>query len=315
MKKLLILALALVTLTTVSCTSRKEREKAEAEAAAQQRRIDSLQNALNQMQGENNDINQTLADIQDGFAAINEAEGIINIQAAKGEGANRQTIADNMALIQDRLRQNRELIASLQEQLRNSNSAASESRSKLEKMVSDFQRQLETKTQEIEALRAELASKDIRIAQQDQQITSLNENVNSLAQSNEQKQQTIKQNEQTIAQNQQTIKQNEQTISKQDREMNTVYYVFGTKKELKAQRILDGGDVLKNGNFNRDYFTAKDQRVLKSIPLYSKSAKLMTAHPSGSYSLTKDGSGQYTLHITDASRFWSISRYLVILVK
>ena len=60
MKKLLILALALVTLTTVSCTSRKEREKAEAEAAAQQRRIDSLQNALNQMQGENNDINQTL---------------------------------------------------------------------------------------------------------------------------------------------------------------------------------------------------------------------------------------------------------------
>lgn len=89
---------------------------------------------------------------------------------------------------------------------------------------------------------------------------------------------------------------------------------FGTKKELKGQHILEGGKVM-NGNFNKNYFTKVDIRNTTEIKLYSKSAKLLTAHPASSYSLTHDASKQYVLRITNPQIFWSTSKYLVVLVK
>ena len=91
--------------------------------------------------------------------------------------------------------------------------------------------------------------------------------------------------------------------------------MFGTKKELSEQRILEKGEVLKTNDFNKDYFTRIDLRVTKTIKLYSKSAKLMTNHPAGSYTLEKDAQGQYVLRITNPTSFWSVSKYLVITVK
>ena len=73
--------------------------------------------------------------------------------------------------------------------------------------------------------------------------------------------------------------------------------------------------MLQNKDFNKDYFTRIDLRVTKTIKLYSKSAKLMTNHPEGSYSLEKDAQGQYVLRITNPQNFWSVSKYLVITVK
>ena len=74
-------------------------------------------------------------------------------------------------------------------------------------------------------------------------------------------------------------------------------------------------EVLKNADFNKDYFTQIDIRKDTEIKLYSKSAKLLTIHPEGSYKLDKDEKGQYVLRITDPTLFWSVSRYLVIQVK
>ncbi|MBR3390342.1 MAG: TonB-dependent receptor plug domain-containing protein, partial [Prevotella sp.] len=108
--------------------------------------------------------------------------------------------------------------------------------------------------------------------------------------------------------------QKTQTINTQDKELHTAWYVFGTKNELREQNILVKGDVLKS-NFNKNYFTKIDIRVDKEIKLYSKSAKLLTAHPSASYSLIQDASGQYILRINNPQQFWSTSKYLVVLVK
>ena len=101
----------------------------------------------------------------------------------------------------------------------------------------------------------------------------------------------------------------------QDKALNTAWYVFGTKKELTAQNIVKRGDLVKGTDFNKDYFTQIDLRVTKVIRLYSKSAKLLTNHPAGSYSLDKDAQGQYTLRVLDPQKFWSVSKYLVIVVK
>lgn len=237
---------------------------------------------------------ETLSQIQDGFDKINEAEGIVNVENRQGESGNKQRILDNMALIQNKLKLNRELIANLQQQLRSSNQSDSRTKAKLEEMVANFTKQLDDKNKEIEELREQLAQKDIKIAEQGEQINSLNSNVNDLTQKNEEK---------------------SRTVAAQDKELNTAYYVFGTYRELRDQRIIKRKDVLKGNDFNKDYFTRIDLRVTKAIKLYSKSAKLATNHPAGSYTLDKDAQGQYTLRITNPQSFWSISKYLVIIVK
>ncbi len=293
MKKLLTLLMAVCTLAFVaSCSTKKEKEQEAADPNTAT--IDSLRQALAQSQNESSDMIETLSQIQDGFDQINEAEGVVNVESRQGERGNKQRILDNMALIQNKLKLNRELIANLQQQLRSSNQSDARTKAKLEEMVSNFNKQLEEKSREIEDLRAQLAEKDIKIAEQGEQINSLNSSVNDLTQKNEEK---------------------ARTVAAQDKELNTAYYVFGTKRELKEQRILRRNDVLKGNDFNKDYFTSIDLRVTKTIKLYSKSAKLMTNHPAGSYSLDKDAQGQYTLRITNPQAFWSVSRYLVIVVK
>lgn len=292
MKKIILLFAAIALLCAASCSTKKEKEENAKDPSAAT--IDSLRQALAQTQNESSDMIETLSQIQEGFDKINEAEGIVNVESRQGESGNRQRILDNMAVIQNKLRLNRELIANLQQQLRTSNQSDARTKAKLEAMVENFNKQLEEKNQEIEALRAELAQKDIKIAEQGEQIDALSSNVSDLAQKNEEK---------------------SRTVAEQDKELNTAYYVFGTKRELREQRILQKGDVLKGNDFNKDYFTRIDLRVTKTIKLYSKSAKLMTNHPAGSYSLDKDAQGQYTLRITNPQTFWSVSKYLVITVK
>ena len=105
-----------------------------------------------------------------------------------------------------------------------------------------------------------------------------------------------------------------QTSTTQDNQSNTAWFVFGTKNELQEQGIFQNGHVLR-GNFNKNFFTRIDIRVDKEIKLFSKSAELLTRHPSSSYTLAPDANRLYVLKITDPSLFWSTSEYLVILVK
>ena len=230
-------------------------------------------------------------EIQEGFRRINEAEGRITVNDGNMESeTSKQAIRENMQYIQDAMAQNRDKISQLKEKLRTSTIGGD----KLKKMVDDLSAQLEAQKQRVQELEAQLAEKDIVIAQQGEAITSLNENVNTLAEENKTK---------------------TQTVTEQDKQLHTAWYVFGTKSELKEQKILKDGDVLKSNDFNKDYFTKVDIRYDKEIKLYSKSAKLLTNHPAGSYKLEKDNKGQYVLHITAPETFWSVSKYLVIQVK
>ena len=154
--------------------------------------------------------------------------------------------------------------------------------------------ELNAKQQRIEELQTELASKNIRIQELDAAVSDLSVAKETLAAENEAK---------------------AKTVAEQEKSLNAAWFVFGTKSELKAQKILQSGDVLKSADFNKDYFTKVDIRYDKEIKLYSKSAKLLTNHPAGSYKLEKDNKGQYVLHITAPETFWSVSKYLVIQVK
>lgn len=105
-----------------------------------------------------------------------------------------------------------------------------------------------------------------------------------------------------------------QAKSTQEKQQHSAFFVFGTTAELKEFGILDNGGTLRP-NFDKNYFTKIDTRVDKVIKLYSMSAKILTPHPSNSYTLMTNEHNQYELSITDPERFWSSSKYLVILVK
>jgi chromosome segregation ATPase len=154
-------------------------------------------------------------------------------------------------------------------------------------------KQIEEKDKKIQDLIEELDAKDIHISRLDEEVANLNTNVSNLTEETNQK---------------------TQTINTQDKQLNTAWFVFGTKSELKQQHILEDGKVLQ-ANFNQNYFTKIDIRVDKEIKLYSRSAKMMTSHPAGSYTLDRDANKQYILRISDPQKFWSTSKYLVILVK
>ncbi|MBO4612046.1 MAG: hypothetical protein J5671_02625 [Bacteroidaceae bacterium] len=284
MKKFFILALSVVTLA--SCD---QFGKQSSEESARER--DSLMQIINQKDDELNEIIGCVNEVQEGFRRINEAEGRITVADGNTESASsRGIIQENMQYIQQAMQQNRELIAQLQERMKKSTINAKA----LERTIQNLQEQLESQNQRIQELEASLAEKDILIAEQGEQIDNLNENVNNLTQENRQK---------------------SETVAAQDKDLHTAWFVFGTKAELKEQKILKDGDVLKTGEFNKDYFTEIDIRVVKEIKLYSKSAQLLTTHPAGSYTLQKDSKGEYVLRIVEANKFWSVSKYLVIRVK
>ena len=160
-------------------------------------------------------------------------------------------------------------------------------------LLAKLQKQLVEKEKQLQALREELDSKDIHIAALDETINNLNTKTTNLTKESSKK---------------------TEVINAQDKQLNTAWYVFGTKKELKNQHIMEDGKVM-TGNFNKSYFTKVDIREVSEIKLYSKSAKLLTTHPSSSYTLVRDANKQYTLRITNSQIFWSTSKYLVVLVK
>lgn len=284
MKKLLFVTAGVVLLALTSCNQDKAKNH-----LASVEQSDSLKQILAQKDTEINDMVGLMNEVQEGFRQINEAENRVTI-AKDGEGNNsKQVLRENIKFITERMKKNRELITKLRQQLSTSSLKGTQLKSTIDNLV----KQLDEKDQQMQQFRAELDAKDIHIGELDETINNLNSNVSHLTTESAQK---------------------TATINAQDKQLNTAWYVFGTKAELKEQRIIADGKVLQ-GNFNKNYFTKIDIRVDKTVKLYSKSVKILTLHPSSSYTLTRDVNKQYTLNITNPQLFWSTSKFLVIQVK
>ena len=287
MKKLLLFSVCLAVLSSCGNMGRNDASKSENE---------SLQAELAERDAQLNSLMEAFNEVQEGFRLINAAENRVDLQAGAVEGVSvADKIREDIRFITEKLQANRERIAELEAELKNSHYASSQ----MKKAVANLNKELLAKTQQIETLQMELASKNIRIAELDDAVARLSKDISDLKADNEVK---------------------AALVQAQDKALNAAWFVFGTNSELKEQKIvtkkfLQKKKVLENDDFNKNYFTQIDIRKDKEIKLYSKDAKLLTSHPDGSYEFIKDKKGTLTLKILNPNSFWSISRYLVIEVK
>jgi DNA repair exonuclease SbcCD ATPase subunit len=105
-------------------------------------------------------------------------------------------------------------------------------------------------------------------------------------------------------------------------ELNSVYYAYGTIKELSDNGVIDkskgfmgmGKKAYLKEDFNDKYFTRIDARSKKTISIEGSNMRFITNHPHASYTLQVEGA-RTKITIKDASEFWKLSKYLVVIVE
>lgn len=231
-------------------------------------------------------------DINEGMMQIRDMEKIISASNLNAETPNKkQQIMDNMALIQQALQDRREKLAALERRLKNSSGNSSQ----LQETIDGLKKQLEEQQATINQLTEELRKAHI-------EIQSLNTTVDSLNVAN-----------QTIAEQKEEAEVKSEQLAN---ELNTCYYVIGSKSELKEHKIIETGFLRKTKVMEKDYeieyFTKGDKRTLAEIPLYSKKAKIYTKHPADSYEIVTADDNTKTIVITNPTKFWELSNFLVV---
>lgn len=238
------------------------------------------------------------SEIQANLDSIKKIEKLVTVQSASGRELNanqKKLILEDIALLNDLLKRNKELTASLQKKLKDSNLKVGN----LEKTMKEMQVM-------VDKLEAQTQEKDTEIIVLKEDVRKLNVDISSL--------------NEKIAAVETESQQKTQTIDTQTAALNKAYYAFGTVKELRENGILEkSGGVLGMGrtpvvkkDFNRDYFTEIDIRSFDYLRLMAKKAKLISVHPEGSYHFTGKKLAD-TLFVDNSSEFWKASKYLIVL--
>lgn len=238
-------------------------------------------------------------EIQANLDSIKTAEKLVTINSARpGElgSSQKKQILEDIALLNQLIQKNKDLVASLQKKLTNANSKIGQ----LQGMVSEFEKMVET-------LNARIEEKDAEIAQLTKEVQRLNIDISQLT---EQVQKVTQESQ-----------EKSETIESQVRELNRAFYAIGTAKELTENNILEKtGGVLGMGrtmkmkkDFNREYFSEVDIRYFTVLPLMVKKARVISVHPVTSYHITGEKTAD-TLFIDNPKEFWKASKYLLLVV-
>ena len=187
------------------------------------------------------------------------------------------------------------------------------------RQIANLESQLSAKNDEIsikmlqivEHYKVQLEEKDKIIANLQKAITENKSNIKQL--------QTSVSNLLTANKEQdEIIKEQESTLTRQSNMINSCYVKIGTKKELKSAGLISTGLLKKTkvneSTFTPDKFVTMDMRNCNDLELKSSNPKVLTNMPVSSYSIVKNDDGTCYLHIIDPNKFWSISKFLVILL-
>jgi hypothetical protein len=288
MKKYLFLVIV-IPIIMGSCQSHKK------EINQMLNKEDSLQKQIAQRDQTVNSFLSDFNDIQQNLNTIKEKEKMITMNTANKKGElkkdAKEQINSDIKDIYDLLVKNKKTIASLNKKLKKSNLRIDE----LQKMIDNLTKLNAEKDQEIEAMKGQLAKLNIEVAH-------LSSNIDSMG---------------TVTKNQ------KQVIEQKTTELNTAYYVIGTKQELRDKKVVskEGGFIglgrvtAMLNTVDKNNFTMIDITKISTIPINKKKAKIITTHPAGSFKLDETDGMFKSIQITNQTEFWSVSKFLVIEVK
>lgn len=236
----------------------------------------------------------TFDEIEKNLATVKEKENIISMKSSDQEFSKdkKQQILKDIEYVNTLIDQNKKKIASLTVQLNNSGGQIKG----LQVKMAELEANMKLRETELADLKTTLTQKDFEIGQ-------LN----------------TKMSDAQIA-----IAQKDEKITTQIAELNKGYVVYGTYKALKAKGLVskEGGflGLGKKESLHQDFkdteFTQVNITETKSIPVNSKSAKLITDHPTSSYELVRDKDNKIaSIEIKDPDQFWKISKYAVVEIK
>lgn len=175
----------------------------------------------------------------------------------------------------------------------------------------------------IQSLKKTLLAKESEIVVLEKELSSLKLEVMNLQSAVSFKEKLLKEKDTLLARQGEKLQKQDAIIAAKEAELNRVYYIRGTAKELESAGIVKkaggiaglgsvkvlgekiGGDKMRTLN-------AKTDKLLL-IGQYKKK-KVISNHPSDSYFfIAKEG--QFYLKISYPDKFWSLSKYLVVVVE
>ncbi|MBQ7690142.1 MAG: hypothetical protein IJT30_02975 [Muribaculaceae bacterium] len=258
-----------------------------------------LQDALEVADAEKDSLLALMNEINQGMLQIKQMQDIVTVQDLSQETPDRkQQLRADMDAIQKAISERQKKLADLERRLSQSDSYTKE----LKSTIDGLKAQLATQQSIIDDLNQRLAAAHA-------EIESLNTQVDSLTSVNK------------AEREQKNAAQEENARLTEDvNELNTCYYAIGTEKELKEHRIIEKKGLLRNktkimeGDYEKNYFTKADKRVLNEIDLHSKKAEVLTKHPKDSYTIVEAG-GTQKLVISNSKRFWEQNNFLVVKIN
>ncbi|MFH1144288.1 MAG: hypothetical protein V1774_07070 [Candidatus Eisenbacteria bacterium] len=241
-----------------------------------------------------------IAEIQENLNAIDLEEDVrlLAEDVESGPGVTRSRKDQIVGRITDL----KESVEHSKERIRLLESTLRESRVK----IADFERV-------IASLKENVAQKERLIAQLSSKVETLEVRVAGL--------QTEVAGLQTeVRENQEHMQAQERTIEEKQRELSTIYYIVGTKKDLLAKGVIEnrggfvgiGKTAQLTAGFDERAFTALDTDVDRVIRVPSVKVQVLSAQPRTSYSINLL-QGRSELTILDRREFRKV-KYLVILV-
>ena len=279
-KTLTILSVALVAFMLSSCVEKSKKYQqllSEKEAVVLENK--NIEKEYNAALG-------IISDVENNLSAIRDAEGLMLIK--NESNTRRDQINSELIQIKESMAINRAKLDSLSTVLENSN----KDRTYLRNTIKKLQAQLAEK----EAMIAQMQE---QLAQKDQEIEGLNTKVNNL-------------NEDLNVANAKNDEQG-RLIANQILEMNKVYYIGSSKKDLKEKGILTSKFILRQ-EVPAEAFTQVDKREVKEIAFEGKKVKVLSAHPLESYTIVNKDN-QVVIEISNPELFWSVTKYLVAITK
>lgn len=288
MKKKILPALALCVAMLASCSG-SDKEAADNAAAIDSASREELATAVK----DRDELLSLMTEIQQGLTDIKNLENIVSAPSTAETPDKRAQVKSDIAAIQQALIDRQARLEELEKKL----SASNLYTKNLKETIETLRTQIENQGAEITRLTGELDNAKAQIAHLDTQVDSLNTTVSNVS------------SERDAAQEQ---------SAQLTAELNTCYYAIGSSKELKEHKILQSGFLKKTkimkGDFDQAFFTRADKATLRTIPLHSKKAEVLTNQPKDSYTIT-DHNGQKVLNITNPEKFWSLTNYLVIKIN